>query len=80
VTPDCNIFSTAAQVGGFSGANVVNNQDGTITITIYNVAGTQSFFRYTLQNVPNNPLGPNGPMRNIYQKFEWTEPIPGGCN
>ena len=34
--------STAAQVGGFAGASVVNSGNGTITITIRNKAGAQS--------------------------------------
>jgi len=43
-------------------------------------AGTESFFGHYLQlfdksiNVPNRSSN-TGPMRNIYQTFQWTEPI-----
>jgi hypothetical protein len=64
-------FDTSAQVGGFAGATAVNNGNGTVTFTIQNTAGTHSFF---LHRVPNRE-SPTGPMSNIYQEFEWTEPI-----
>lgn len=63
--------STAAQVGGFAGASAVNNGDGTVTFTIPNVAGTNSFFYHLF---PDRG-GTTGPGRNIYQTFQWTEKI-----
>jgi hypothetical protein len=66
--------STALQVGGFANASIINNGNGTLTFTIPNVAGTNSFFYHM---VPNR-TGNMGPMRNINQVFQWTEPI-GGC-
>jgi len=68
-------FSTAAQVGGFAGASVVNNGNGTVTFNIKNVAGAHSFFYHGVPDVPWN----NGPMRNITQVFSWTEPLPCTC-
>src|SRR5207249_1981838 len=44
--------STAAQVGGFDGAKVVNNGDGTATFTIPNLAGTKSFFYHAVPDIP----------------------------
>jgi hypothetical protein len=70
-----DLSSTAAQVGGFAGASIVNNGNGTATYTITNVAGTHSFF---LHAVPNR-TGSTGPMRSIIQTFQWTEPIPNEC-
>jgi len=67
--------STAFQVGGFAGASVVNNGNGTATYTIRNVAGAHSFFYHTVPNVPWS----NGPMRNITQVFIWTEPVSCTC-
>ncbi len=67
--------STAVQVGGFAGGTVVNNGNGTITITIANEAGTNSFFYHA---VPNR-RGTSGPMRTIYQTFQFTEAVPFGC-
>jgi len=75
-----HLNSTAFQVGGFGPASAVNNGDGTVTFTIQNTAGTESFFGHYLQlfdksiNVPNRSSN-TGPMRNIYQTFQWTEPI-----
>jgi hypothetical protein len=66
--------STAFQVGGFAGASVTNNANGTVTFTITNVAGTHSFF---LHVVPNRK-STKGPMRSIIQTFQWTEPIVTG--
>ena len=68
-------FSTAAQVGGFAGASVVNNGNGTATFNIKNVAGAHSFFYHAVPDVPWK----NGPMRNITQVFSWTEPLPCTC-
>ena len=71
-------FSTAAQVGGFGGASATNNGNGTVTFNISNVAGTKSFFYHILPNRSS----PTGPMSNIVQNFQWTEPIGGrkdGC-
>jgi hypothetical protein len=70
-----DLSSTAAQVGGFAGASVINNGNGTATYTITNVAGTHSFFLHAVQN----RTGSMGPMRNIIQTFQWTEPIPKEC-
>ena len=61
--------STAAQVGGFGGATAIRNPDGSVTITIRNVAGTHSFFYHL---VPDRSSS-TGPMRNITQVFQWTE-------
>jgi|WetSurSiteA1Bulk_404760.scaffolds.fasta_scaffold46612_2 RHS repeat-associated protein len=63
--------STAIQAGGFAGASAINNGDGTVTFTISNVAGTQSFFYHI---VPDRS-GTTGPMRNINQTFQWKENI-----
>ena len=65
--------TTPAQVGGFIGY-AHNNGDGTVTFTIYNEAGTHSFFYHA---VPNR-TSPTGPMRTIYQTFQWTEQIDKG--
>jgi RHS repeat-associated protein len=72
-------MSTAAQVGGFDHATAINNGNGTVTFTIPNVAGTHSFFYHA---VPDRSSS-TGPMSNINQVFQWTEPISGrtcGCN
>ena len=66
---------TGAQVGGFARASVINNMNGTATFTVPNVAGPHSFF---LHAVPNRN-SPTGPMSNIYQTFQWTEPFPCKC-
>jgi RHS repeat-associated protein len=63
--------NTAAEVGGFGGASIINNGNGTATFTIPNTSGTNSFF---LHAVPNRQ-SPTGPMSNIYQTFQWTEPL-----
>jgi RHS repeat-associated protein len=65
--------STALQVGGFAGASAMNNGNGTVTFTIQNVAGTNSFFYHQAPDVP----WATGPMRNITQTFTWTEGIHG---
>jgi RHS repeat-associated protein len=71
-----NWGGTAAQVGGFGGAGVTNNHDGTVTFTIPNKAGTKSFFYHA---VPDR-ASLTGPMRTINQTFQWTEPIdPARC-
>ena len=67
---------TGAQVGGFAGATAVNNRNGTVTFTIPNTAGTNSFFYH---KVPDRS-SPTGPMSNIYQTFQWTEPLSGRKN
>ena len=70
--------NTATEVGGFGGASITNNGNGTATYTIPNTSGTYSFF---LHLVPDRS-SPTGPMSNIYQTFKWTEPISGrncGC-
>jgi RHS repeat-associated protein len=68
--------STALQVGGFAGASVINNGNGTATFTIPNDAGAHSF----LYHLAPNREGDTGPMRTIQQTFQWTEPITGsGC-
>jgi RHS repeat-associated protein len=66
-----------AQVGGFGGAQVINNGDGTATFKISNDAGEESFLYhgFYLIPVPNNPFGETGPMRTIHQTFQWTEKI-----
>ena len=68
--------STALEVGGFAGASVINNGNGTATFTIPNDAGAHSF----LYHMVSNREGETGPMRTIQQTFQWTEPITaGGC-
>jgi RHS repeat-associated protein len=67
--------STAFEVGGFGGGSVVNNGDGTATYSFPNTSGTHSFW---LHAVPDR-TSPTGPMRNINQKFSWTEPVPSNC-
>jgi len=80
VTNPLNWSSTALQVGGFGGATVVNNGNGSATFTIVNVAGTHSFFYHVVPNSSSN----SGPMHNVTQTFIWTEPVrssspaPGG--
>lgn len=66
-----NLKSTAMQVGGYDGATITNNGDGTMTIRIPNTAGARSFFYHLLPNLP----GKSGPMHNVEQVFEWTMPI-----
>lgn len=69
---------TGAEVGGFGGASVINNGNGLATFTIPNTSGTYSFF---LHLVPDR-RSQTGPMSNIYQTFQWTEPLYGrncGC-
>ncbi len=70
-----DLSSTAAQVGGFASASVINN-NGTVTFTITNVAGTYSFFLHAVPNRTSN----TGSMRSITQTFQWTEPANNcGC-
>ncbi len=66
-----NWHSTAMQVGGYRGATITNNNDGTATYNIRNVAGANSFFLHMAPNLPNT----SGPMHNVEQIFRWTEPI-----
>jgi len=66
---------TAFEVGGFAGGSVVNNGNGTATYSFPNVSGTHSFF---LHLVPDRQ-SPTGMMRNITQRFTWTEPAGSGC-
>ena len=66
-----NLASTAMQVGGFGGATVKSNGDGTATFKIVNVAGAKSFFYHAVPNRTN----PTGPMHNVTQTFIWTESI-----
>ena len=61
-------------MGGFARASAINNGNGTVTFTIPNRAGAHSFF-YHLPFVSDNPFGTGGPIRNIYQTFQWTEKI-----
>jgi hypothetical protein len=65
--------NTAAEVGGFGGASIINNGNGTATYTIPDTSGTHSFF---LHLVPDRK-SPTGLMSNIYQTFQWTEPLSG---
>jgi hypothetical protein len=68
--------NTAAEVGGFGGASIINNGNGTATFTIPNTSGTHSFF---LHLVPDRSSA-TGDMSNIYQTFQWTKPLAGrGC-
>jgi RHS repeat-associated protein len=67
--------STAFEVGGFAGGSVVNNGDGTATYSFPNVSGTHSFFFHV---VPDRQSS-TGMMRNITQRFTWTEPTGSGC-
>jgi hypothetical protein len=66
-----NLKSTAMQVGGYRNAKIINNGNGTMTIRITNVAGANSFFYHLLPDLP----GKTGPMHNVEQVFEWTQPI-----
>ncbi len=70
--PFRNWGDTSAQVGGFNWATAVNNGNGTVTYTIPNWAGANSFFYHMV----NDRVGTTGPFRTIYQVFVWTEPIP----
>ena len=63
--------TTCMQVGAYDSATVVDNGDGTITFTIVNTAGMESFW---LHQVPDSPY-PDGPMHNVVQIFSWTEVI-----
>jgi RHS repeat-associated protein len=67
--------STALQVGGFGGASIVNNGNGTATFTIPNTAGAHSFFLH----LPPDRSSPTGAMSNIYQTFQWTESLRNNC-
>jgi hypothetical protein len=67
--------STAAQVGGFTGSATPNAGRGTVTYTIYNEAGTKSFFAGGLGSGAQNRRSPTGPMGTITQTFQWTEPV-----
>jgi RHS repeat-associated protein len=70
-----DLSSTATQVGGFVNASIVNNRDGTITLTIKNEAGAKSFFYHLVGNAPWQ----SGPLSTIRQTFEWTEAAPSIC-
>jgi hypothetical protein len=70
-TNPLNWSSTALQVGGFGGASVVNNGDGTTSFMLPNVAGTKSFFYHMVPDLSS----PTGPMHNVTQTFTWTEPF-----
>ncbi len=67
--------STALQVGGFDGAAISDNGDGTITVRIANTAGLHSFTNGDL----DDRTALTGPFTNIYQLFIWTEKKPAGC-
>ena len=78
-----DLSSTAAQVGAWGPGSAKNNGNGTVTFTIKNKAGTNSFFYHV---VPDRK-SPTGMGSNIYQTFQWTEPIQpsgqkddGNCN
>ncbi len=60
-----NWKGTAMQVGGFGGATVTNNNDGTATFTIKNTAGANSFFLHVVPNIRRS----SGPMSNVRQTF-----------
>lgn len=66
-----NWKSTAMQVGGYGGATIANNNDGTATYKIRNVAGANSFFFHMVPNLPNK----TGPMHNVEQVFKWKERV-----
>ena len=68
-------FGTPAQVGGFGGAQITNNGDGTAHVQINNNAGSNSFVYHA---VPNRTSS-TGPMRTIHQQFNWTASTPLGC-
>jgi len=68
--------STAWEVGGFARGAVMSNWNGTATFFIPNVSGTHSFFYHLVGDIPWK----FGPMSNITQHFQWTEPVPAcGC-
>jgi uncharacterized protein RhaS with RHS repeats len=60
---------TSFQVGGFV-ANATLQNNGTVTYQINNYAGANSFFYHILPNAADG-----GPLRTIYQDFQWNEPI-----
>ena len=62
---------TAFEVGGFGGATVTNNGNGTATFNIPNTSGAHSFFYHIVPNRKSK----TGPMSNIKQNFIWTEDI-----
>jgi RHS repeat-associated protein len=66
---------TPFEVGGFAGGSVVNNGNGTATYSFPNVSGTHSFFFHL---VPDRQSS-TGMMRNITQRFTWTESTSSGC-
>ena len=61
--------STSAQVGGFGSATAINNRNGTVTFTIQNAAGWNSFSYHAF----NDRIGTTGRLRTINQTFRWTE-------
>ncbi len=65
-----NWKSTAMQVGGYGGATIKDNHDGTVTFTIKNTAGANSFFLHVVPNLRRS----SGPMSNVRQIFKWPEP------
>ena len=67
--------STALQVGGFAGASAVHNEEGTVTFTIDNTAGTKSFFYHRMPDL-DLTVGPLH-MKSVHQRFQWTELIDG---
>jgi hypothetical protein len=66
-----NWHSISMQVGGFGEASISNNNDGTATYNMRNVAGANSFFLHVVPNL----RGTTGPMHNVEQLFSWTESI-----
>lgn len=68
---DRAIEDTAMQVGGYGGATITNNNNGTATYNMRNVAGANSFFLHVVPNL----RGTTGPMHNVEQIFTWTESI-----
>lgn len=66
--------STALQVGGFAGASAVDNCNGTVTYTIRNTAGANSFFYHLVKDSSRT----SGPFRSINQTFVWTENVRSG--
>jgi RHS repeat-associated protein len=70
-TPSFPYTTAPAQVGGYAGATIDNNGDGTATVTIKNDAGLHSFTNGVLWNWPKE----TGPYSTIHQTFQWTWPI-----
>jgi RHS repeat-associated protein len=74
------------QVGGHGGS--ITKSGGIVTYKVTNIAGFSSFTGHSTwgpwvgrkPNAWDNPLGPKGPMHNVFQTFEWSEADPCAGN